>query len=377
MKSSLALICLCLISVATCGPIAYAQPVTKIASNQTPGQLSAAALPGSLAIDPLPQLGDLGLKLNTPTTITVTTLEGPFRGFDGGPNLRVKKIGGVATQQMIQMPMRALKADADAGWEQFEVPGNPALVQGKTYELRGYETGKYIDDLGNPVDPSSLAQPSTADIHLSSTSSTGEIEPASSESVFRNEFIVLEAKEVEPIVWSPADFVDREALITGTAKNVGKIAIIEGKDWKLALGPKPWEPWQVGRSAEAFCKIKTSNIPQTFVASDCSRRLTELQDQAGQSVTLRGIARTHNNMWWFNYRGTDLYFDSLNPRSDEYTTLQDWDTIEVTGLLQQAVLPPNVRYIRGYKDDRETVFILRGPAWKATKLTEMETPYEN
>jgi hypothetical protein len=369
MKSTTVLINWTLVSMAMCVRFAAAQDVDQVASNPLTNQVASVELSGSLAASALPEIGELGVKLDTSVIVVATTIEGPFAGFDGGPNIRIKKINGDATQQMIQMPIRTRAGGS--GWEQFERGGKALIEEGKTYELRGYESGSYVET----SEEDTIDQPRSP-IMLSSASKNvlAESDSASSPLPFRNEFVVLHAKEVSPIAWAPSDFVGREALIAGIAKNVGNVAVIEGPDWKLALEPKPWEPWQIGKQAEAFCKIKESKLPHTFVAIDCRKRLIELQDQIGRKVSLRGTAHALNNHWWFNYRGTDLYFDNLDPQSSEWPTLENSQTIEVSGVLEMTVLPPAARFYRGYKDDRETVFILRGTTWRPTTLTEMETP---
>src|SRR5262245_756297 len=139
-------------------------------------------------------IGKLGEPLGTVVTVHGFVAEGPFKGYEGGPNLRAQRINGTATQTDIQICLSPYFGKF--GEKVGEEVGLPKLERGNTYEFEGYETGGFVGVPGRAYERAGI---------MIQTSGF----------YFRHELVVYKGKKIDPIVWSPADFVDREALIEG------------------------------------------------------------------------------------------------------------------------------------------------------------------
>jgi hypothetical protein len=102
---------------------------------------------------------------------------------------------------------------------------------------------------------------------------------------------------------------------------------------------------------------------KTFDLIDGNWRLVRLEDQLGKVVSLRGRVRSLNGVWWFSYRGIDLYVDEMEQ-------LPGWSpeihgqAIEVEGRLERAQLPRLDQV--SLKPDRDLAdhYIVRGAELK-------------
>lgn len=69
----------------------------------------STAQPSPVSIDQLggqhELIGELNHPLGKVITIAGVAVGGPFKGYDGGPNIRVQRIQGRYTQQHIQIPL--------------------------------------------------------------------------------------------------------------------------------------------------------------------------------------------------------------------------------------------------------------------------------
>ena len=75
-----------------------------------------------------------------------------------------------------------------------------------------------------------------------------------------------------------------------------------------------------------------------FALLDGKWRLVRLEDQLGRPVELRGRARSLNGVWWFYYRGTDLYVEKMADLPG-WTSDNHWRPIIIRGILDKAQLP--------------------------------------
>lgn len=287
-------------------------------------------------------VGELGVKLGETATVEGTVVEGPFKGYEGGPNLVVKRINGTATQVRIRIPISAYFGKF--GEANFGGKPLPKCEIGSTVRLRVYETGEFV---GVPADAYQ-----EAGVAIQTTGF-----------YFRNSLQVLSGSKIDPITWNPSDFIDREALLSGVAKNEGGVPTIESAHWKLILSDADrWENVQIGKPAEVFGTIRTTKVKDTYRVEKCRARLILLADQLDQLVALRGTARSRNGHWWFNYRGTDMYVEGLEELPN-WTAENHWRPMEITGQLEQVELP-RIDQIT-LKEDRDlaTCYIVRRPKW--------------
>ncbi|MBA4019725.1 MAG: hypothetical protein C0483_21380 [Pirellula sp.] len=296
-------------------------------------------------------VGELGVKLGEMATVEGIVVEGAFKGYEGGPNLVVQVINGKATQRLIQIPISPYFGefgDADFGRK-----GPPNVKNGATYRLRVYESGGFV---GTPSDAYQ-----EAGIMLQTTGF-----------YFRNYLSVVSGDKIEPIVWSPTQFLDREALLSGVATNENEVATIHAPGWKVILtGVEKWSDAETGKQAEVFGTIRATEPKETFRAENCRARLTKLEDQLGRNVALRGKARSLNGHWWFHYRGTDLYVEGME-QLPNWATENHWRPMEITGVLEQAQLPRIDQITEKPDRDLATYYVVKRPKW--IPVDELLTP---
>ena len=79
-------------------------------------------------------IGKLGVPLGSVVTVQGIVVEGPHKGSEDGPNIRIQRVNGRSTQDDIQIKLDELTIFNHR---------LPKLVAGKSYELTGYEAGNY------------------------------------------------------------------------------------------------------------------------------------------------------------------------------------------------------------------------------------------
>ncbi len=285
-------------------------------------------------------IGDLGVELGTIVTVKGLLIDGFYKGYRDGPNLRVQKINDSSIQNVIEIP---LKPYAGKFGEKFlSMKALPKLEEGATYSFRVYETGRYVGIPYGAFKESGIIMQTTG-------------------FYFQNELRVISGEKIDSIEWSPADFQGRYALLSGIAMNMNDTAIIQTSKWKLKLiGSPKWGSAAIGKIAEIYGKVKGKE--GNYYVGNGDIRLIRLEDQLGQTVRLRGIALNSNQNWWFNYRGTDIHIENS-------TNLPSWikhfSPVEVTGILEKAKLP-NVRE-QDTEEEHPVLtlqFIILKPFWK-------------
>jgi hypothetical protein len=124
-------------------------------------------------------LGKTNRPLGELVTMQGVLVEGPSKGYEDGPNLRIQRINDRATQDGTETRLRPYSGSKATEWEK-------SLHYGKTYELRGYEEGGYVGVPGKAFEEAGiLLQTCGFYFHL--------------------DFVVLKAKEIKPIAFEPAD----------------------------------------------------------------------------------------------------------------------------------------------------------------------------
>jgi hypothetical protein len=167
-------------------------------------------------------------------------------------------------------------------------------------------------------------------------------------------------------------FSGEKALLSGIAKSVDGDSALVGDDWVVVVerGAK-WEDDIEGKKIETFglynpdatWKENPKRATKKFDLVDGWWRLVELADQIGRQASLRGRARSLNGVWWFHYRGTDLYVDGME-KLPGWTHENHWRPMQIEGRLERARLPRLDQI--SLKPDRDLgdYFIVREPSWK-------------
>jgi len=300
-------------------------------------------------------IGKLHAPLGKLITVVGVVVEGPFKGYEGGPNLRVQQIQGKYYQKDIQICLSPYFTD----WG--ESAALPKLKNGETYEMEGYETGGFV---GVPHEAYSKAG----------------LMIQTSGHYFRHEFVAIKAKLTKPISYAPWMFSGEKALLSGVAKSLAGDAALVGDGWSVIVkrGEK-WNDHVEGKKIESYglynpdstAKEEPNRANKTFDLVDGWWRLVALEDQVGRMVALRGTARSMNGVWWFHYRGTDLYVDGMESLPG-WTYTNHWQAMQIEGRLEKAKLP-SLEQI-SLKTDRDLVeyYIVRDPKWKP--LPELLAP---
>lgn len=303
-------------------------------------------------------VGQLGEKLGTTVTLRGIITEGKFKEGYGKPILAVQMINDSFTQRSIQIPVSPYfgefgeKPFPDPLFGEFGKKPLPKLKKGDTYLFRAYESGEFA---GIPSDAYE-----EAGIILGTTGFH-----------FRNWLVVISGKKIQPIEYSPVNFLQQNALLSGIAKNERDTAVIQSSKWKLNLvGSRKWSDSEIGKLAEVYGEIQQTETKGIFNVENGEPRLVKLEDQLGKTVKLRGRAFNMNEYWWFNYRGTDIYVEKMNE-------LPNWidnhyRPMEITGTLEQAKLPRIDQITLKSHPDLKLYYIVRKASW--TPIFELLTP---
>ena len=289
-------------------------------------------------------IGKLHYALGEYIQVEGVVVEGPSKGYGGGPNIRAQRIQGWATQEDIQIPISPYFTK----WGEKTLPGGislPKLVMGRTYEMEGYETGYYVG-------------------HPRKAAEEGRIIMQSGPFYFATNFVVVKAKEIEAIRFAPKDFEGRKALIEGAAKTKDKQALLEGKGWTVVVDAKAgWPDYAEGRTIETCGFYNPDKDRKNFTLLDGTWRLVRLEDQMGRPVELRGMARSHNGVWWFVYRGVELYVEDMK-HLPGWTHENHWKPMIVRGTLDRAKLPRLDQVSLKADRDLREYFIVRKASWE-------------
>ncbi|MBN8688824.1 MAG: hypothetical protein J0M10_17535 [Chitinophagales bacterium] len=291
-------------------------------------------------------IGELGQPLGSFLTVHGVVVDGPDKGYEDGPNLIVHKINDSATQVPIEIPLSPYFGSFGKGTI-------PSIKSGNSYRLRVYETGEFIGSPDGAFKEAGVVIQTTG-------------------FYFKNRLIVLAGEKTAPLEWHPVQFNGREALLDGIAENDNDTACIRGASWLLKLvNARKWTSTEIGKKAEVFGKIQGTRTKNLFYVMNGRCRLVRLEDQLGKQVSLRGMAISQNQYWWFNYRGTDIYVEKMEQLpgwSDE----NHYRPMEITGLLNQEKLPRLDQISLKDKPDLKMHYIIRNAKW--TPVNELLEP---
>ena len=300
-------------------------------------------------------VGKLHVPLGDVVTLKGVVVQGPWKGDEGGFNLRVQSIQGRATQEDIQTVIRPFYYK----WGEKDEQGNqlPELKVGSTYEMEGYSTGGYAGI------PGEVLKRKQWNIQQSGYH-------------FREEFVVTKAKPIEPIAFVPWMFTGQRALLQGLAETREGKALLIGKGWTvMVLTSAAWPKDVEGKQIETLGMYNEVSAGEAYQLVDGEWRLVLLKDQVEREVKLRGRALSSNGVWWFQYRGIDLYVENIT-NLPGWTDDNHWRPMEIRGRLEKAALPRLDQL--GLKSDRDLreCFIVRGAAWTPLpSLLSLERPF--
>lgn len=282
-------------------------------------------------------VGELGKPLGSFLTVRGIVVEGPAKGYEDGPNLIVHMINDSATQVPIQIPLSPYLNEFGKGTM-------PAIKAGNSYRLRVYETGEFLGSPDGAFKEAGVVIQTTG-------------------FYFKNRLIVLAGEKTDPLTWHPGQFEGREALLAGIAENENDTACIRGASWKLRLVNIPkWTAFEIGKQAEVFGTIQGTPAANLFYVLQGRPRLIRLEDQLGKKVSLRGMAISLNQYWWFNYRGIDVYVEKLE-KLPGWSGENHFMPMEITGILDQEKLPRLDQISLKENRDLKMYFIVRNATW--------------
>ncbi|HEX5105067.1 MAG TPA: hypothetical protein VFV87_14710 [Pirellulaceae bacterium] len=318
--------------LASLGVIVLIAPAQRNCISEDQFPVPVAALSDRFAL-----IGKLHVPLGKLVTVQGVVVEGPFKGYEGGPNLRVQRIGAKYTQEDIQIPLSDMTQ---------VVPEKRVEIKiGETYEFEGYETGGYVGI------PSEVWKGGPAWVQTTNH-------------YFRLDFNYVRGKQIDPIRFQPYDFQGRRALFEGVARNREGVAIMDGEKWTVIVdATMPWPERLVGKHVETLGLHNPTKESKVFLLVDGTWRPVSLDDQIGQRVELRGTARSFNDIWWFRFRDTDMYVEDMDQ-------LPGWSNdcwgkpIVIRGVLDKSKLPRldqiSLRSDRGLRDH----YIVRKAQWE-------------
>lgn len=300
-------------------------------------------------------VGKLHVPLHQSVMVDGVVVEGPLKGYEGGPCLRVQRIDGLATQEDIQIVIRPGFGKA---WNDQATPKSlPKLEIGATYRLKGYETGGFVGMPAEAFEP-------------------GEVVPQTCAPYFRVEFIVTHASKIDAISFSPREFTGQRALLSGRAVTRDGSSYMDGDGWfVLVTKDRPWPVDVEKKRIETDGKYDPTSAPNECRLIDGEWRLVDIEDQLGRDVALRGCAWSLNNHWWFRYRGVNLYVDGME-HLPGWSGSNHGAPILVHGRLEKAMLP-RIDQI-SLKQDRDPAeyFIIRNATWAPLpQLLSPERPF--
>lgn len=252
-------------------------------------------------------IGKLGEPLGKVVSVAGVLIEGmgPKGDHAGGPRLVVQRIQGKHTQEWIVLDLRPIELtywNDSAGLDLLE---EGELAYGKTYELVGYESGRYV---GLPD------WPAGTDIALEQGLGFH----------FSLRFEACQAKFIDPIAFSPEMFTEQPAILEGRARTKGGHSVMEGVGWSVVVKHgEAWAKHVEGRVIETRGTYKA-------VSGELSKgrkrfelagvwRLKTLVDQLGRRVSLRGQLVVANGEAALLYRGSLLFVEAdVDPSEDLY-----------------------------------------------------------
>lgn len=274
-------------------------------------------------------VGRLGMPMGESAKVRGLIVEGPFKGYEGGLNVVVQRLNGVATQEIVTLRVRPYFGDWGGNLEGDRKMPTPEV--GKTFELDVYETGGYV---GIPSD----------------AYARGGIGIQTTGHYFSSTLAVFGGAQAEEVLFSPSDYVNRQALVEGTARNEGGRAWIvgPGEKWRVEVSGGVWTA-EEGKLVGAYGVVRAGKAGQFTLEAAERRGMVTLGDLVGGEVAIRGEALSYNVDRVLEYRGQPILLHLGKTKHG-----RQWPHAEpvlVKGKLEKLATPR--------KDDRGNTFEYR------------------
>lgn len=284
-------------------------------------------------------LGRTGRPLGEAVMLQGVAVEKYFKGWEPDHVLLIQRIDGVATQREFRMGLHPF----------FQSKCLEGFQKGKTYELRGYEEGRSQGTPGWAMQENGV---------IFQTSGF----------FFETTFTVVKCREIPPVAFGPADFVDRFCYLDGESTTLDGRAWVQGPGWKLpAPGRESWR--SNGKPVEVEGVVRRGP-GDGYHMDEGAVRLLRLEDQVGSTVELRATAKSLNDHWWIDFRGTDLYVENQEKLPGWNGNLH-WKQIVISGVLERAKLPDIGQISLKADRDLKDYYIVRRASWRPARIPEL------
>ncbi|MFT5467305.1 MAG: hypothetical protein ACI8UO_002409 [Verrucomicrobiales bacterium] len=285
--------------------------------------------------------GKLGKPLGKSLTIEGIIVSGPSKGHESGPNILVQRIDGDPTQAAI----RLLLANVDQ-----------QLLPGRTYRIKGSEGGSLVGG--------------------------GDPKRQTTRQYFRREFQIQEATQVEAVEFHPKDFKGKEAIFRGTAVTEKGKAWIQAKNgaWRILVSESiGWQPNLEGKEIETRGVHKSMGLSRKDFTLAGTWNPANLEDRLGETVELRGTAKSMGGVWWFSWQGTDLYVRDME-KLPGWTLEHHWKQVIIRGKIRKLMMPRIDQMTTKSRPDLAEYFVIDEPSWEplpaGTQLLSPELPID-
>ena len=141
-------------------------------------------------------------------------------------------------------------------------------------------------------------------------------------------------------------------------------AYISRDNWRLLVDADgPWPKGFVDKTVEGLGTVRKTDHAKTYRLEKGATRLSRLEDQVGQKVTLRGRAWDDDGSWRFEYRGVMLYVPSMSDLPGWKNSLHgEW--VQIEGVLTEGLLPDLSQPGGIERPKLKNQYMISKPSWK-------------
>ena len=129
-------------------------------------------------------------------------------------------------------------------------------------------------------------------------------------------------------------------------------------------GDGAWEKEIENKSMYAIGTVRKMSGDSTFAMDNGHWQLTNLENQLGRTVALRGKAVSLNDEWWFVYRGTALYVEKMKDLPHWRDAENHWRPMTIRGILAKEKLPTIDQISLKEDRDLKEYYIVKNASWE-------------